>query len=124
MTRVCQYCKTVFGEKCGKCGSLEVVRRRGIAGHFFWTCLDCDHRWFDGQEKVTTGICELCLSKELATVGEQNLQIEQQGEEQCQSKELSKIAPKKNERSSVEINAQTANMLDFSPGRKQAYAQM
>lgn len=69
MTRICGHCKTVIGEKCGHCGSLDVLRREGLVKPF-WTCLACDHRWFDGQEKPTTGICESCLDKELVKVRE------------------------------------------------------
>jgi hypothetical protein len=62
MTRVCGHCKKIIGEKCGRCGSLNVVRRQGLVKPFF-TCLEaaCEHRWFEGQEPPTTGICEACL---------------------------------------------------------------
>jgi len=62
MTRVCGHCKTVIGEKCGRCGSERVVCRQGLVKPF-WTCLNCDYRWFEGQGPATTGICEACLAK-------------------------------------------------------------
>ena len=65
MKRVCGHCQTVLGEKCGECGSTRVVLRQGIV-ILFWTCLDCDHRWFPGQEPVTTGICQECFEGEFS----------------------------------------------------------
>jgi len=69
MTRVCGHCQTVMGEKCGACGSENVLRRQGLVKPFY-TCLDCGHRWFEAQEPVTTGVCDVCFAKEFAAARE------------------------------------------------------
>lgn len=67
MTRVCAYCQAVIGEKCGQCGSLDVLLRMGLVKPF-WTCFACGQRWFEGQEPVTSGICVACYPKALQEV--------------------------------------------------------
>jgi hypothetical protein len=57
MTRICMYCKKVIGEKCGKCGSLDVAWN---CEWEFWQCLVCGFRWLPGSEPATHGICKEC----------------------------------------------------------------
>lgn len=57
MTRICSWCKKSMGEKCGNCGSLDVLPL-GPEGPF--KCLKCSHRWEKGSEGTTHGICIDC----------------------------------------------------------------
>jgi hypothetical protein len=66
MTRVCQYCKVSMGEKCGRCGSLEVavVFRDRRFSQFKCLRPGCGHKWKSGDDPETTGICELCYRQQ------------------------------------------------------------
>lgn len=68
MKRICSQCKTHMGEKCGRCGSLNV---QPILADFpaLYTCLDCGHSWEEGTEMPTHGLCEECLVKVTGDIG-------------------------------------------------------
>jgi len=63
MRRICAYCKTYMGEKCGDCGSEQttVIYRDGPFS--IWKCQECNRKWRTGEDPDTTGICETCISK-------------------------------------------------------------
>lgn len=65
MTRVCQFCKRPYGEKCGKCGSEAVHQAANVpsVGITLWECMDCPHSWISGEEPPTHGICPTCAQK-------------------------------------------------------------
>jgi len=61
MRRVCQCCGLVYGEKCGKCGSLNVERMETV---FAWQCHDCGATWPPESQRDTHGICsDECKAK-------------------------------------------------------------
>jgi hypothetical protein len=59
MQRVCSYCRKVFGEKCGKCGSENVELQNGRGGAR-WLCLICKAAWRPGSQPQTHGVCPDC----------------------------------------------------------------
>ena len=65
MKRICCQCgkDLVPSEKCGKCGSLNVLQPVGKIG--VCRCLDCPHVWEKGSELATHGICERCKDREI-----------------------------------------------------------
>lgn len=67
MKRICSACKKELGEKCGKCGSLNIVRPILVSPDALW-CDDCGHYWIEGTEPLTHGLCEECLAKATATM--------------------------------------------------------
>jgi len=79
MTIVCMKCKTVMGEKCGKCGSLDVERKMTLRGKVFYECqafettemrvrnggrisvrVQCGYFWTPSSGPETTSICDAC----------------------------------------------------------------
>ena len=68
MRRICVHCKEVYGEKCGRCGSVNVRKINMIAGPG-WECLDCKARWFESSQHDTHGICPACVQAKGAYLG-------------------------------------------------------
>jgi hypothetical protein len=69
MQRVCCFCRSVYGEKCGTCGSTRVLKSLDIVlvtgKHMVaerWDCPDCKATWAPGSGRMTHGICATCLS--------------------------------------------------------------
>lgn len=71
MTRVCCYCQAEMGEKCGKCGSLDVRTWFSLlwAEIDIWICQGCSHFWVGGADGKTDGICPPCYEREVAALG-------------------------------------------------------
>jgi ribosomal protein L40E len=63
MKRICCQCgkPLVPSEKCGKCGSVNVLQPVAEVGAC--RCLDCNHAWEKGSDRATHGICEECYAK-------------------------------------------------------------
>lgn len=77
MTRICSYCKAEIGEKCGQCGSLEVLRLISVpaADLDLWGCMQCGNSWIGGSDGATHTICDSCfpsISAEISTPPEKN----------------------------------------------------
>ncbi len=62
MRRICAYCQKSLGEKCGHCGSLEVVKLPGgwLCGWRLY-CRVCRLTWKAGDDRPTHTVCESCL---------------------------------------------------------------
>jgi hypothetical protein len=63
MRRKCAYCKRVIGEKCGRCGSLDVRCTFTLGEYKQWKCLapGCGETWDSASERETTGVCDRCF---------------------------------------------------------------
>lgn len=65
MTRICSYCKTDLGEKCGKCGyppPLPLIDGNTIH------CYVCGYTWTKGTDGETHGICEPPCAEAIAMI--------------------------------------------------------
>ncbi len=60
MKRICAQCKRNMGERCGRCGSLNVADLGTRTGGV-WKCLDCGSTWEPGSQPNTHGLCDECL---------------------------------------------------------------
>lgn len=60
MKRICSYCKSDMGEKCGVCGRTETVLG-SINGVF--ACWNCKRMWVEGSEPDSHGICAACTNR-------------------------------------------------------------
>ncbi len=78
MKRICSYCKSNLGEKCGKCGFERLVNL-GKPDNFdaslpdLYECLRCHYRFLQGADGVTDGICPPCLVVQLASINDGEL---------------------------------------------------
>ncbi len=65
MTRICQFCKRNYGEKCGNCGSEDVHRLVTVpaADIELWGCMACGNSWVLGEDRPTHGICDACANE-------------------------------------------------------------
>ena len=79
MTIICSWCKKVIGEKCGKCGSLDIEMATSVGKKKYYKCrsssvrevkawdgkmysarIPCGWFWTPGSEPATDGICDEC----------------------------------------------------------------
>ncbi len=65
MKRICSYCQADMGEKCGKCGSLNVHAlpiHGGVptSAARIVNCRTCGNTWEEGSEPASHGICASC----------------------------------------------------------------
>ena len=71
MQRVCQECVRIYGEKCGCCGDAEphvTYNRPGEPREFKCANPRCGHKWTEGQDHQSHGICDTCSIKVLASL--------------------------------------------------------
>lgn len=64
MERICGECKKCYGEKCFCCGD-DQPHVIGTEPERF-KCRKCGHKWTRGEDPVTTGICDRCITGALA----------------------------------------------------------
>lgn len=57
MKRICCYCKKDMGEKCRKCGGVN-VQPLSVDDNTVWNCRTCGNTWPEGSEPISHGICE------------------------------------------------------------------
>jgi hypothetical protein len=67
MQRICGKCRNVLGEKCGKCGSNDLIGLKITDAVDQFLC-PCGNTWKTGDEPETTGLCITCLAAALETM--------------------------------------------------------
>lgn len=64
MTRICSWCNDTIGEKCIKCGNpAPVVTGTNQDGLELYNCHRCGHTWLQGDDPITNGMCDECVSR-------------------------------------------------------------